>query len=56
MAAAAVLHPLHQFNPMGTGEIPLGRLTINSAERPTLSSILSNSCGSRTVTVPTRVL
>ena len=32
------------------------RLTINSAERSKLSSILSGDCGSRTVTVPTRAL
>ena len=32
------------------------RLTINSAERSALSSILSGSCGSRTVTVPSRAL
>ncbi len=32
------------------------RLTINSAERSKLSSILSGDCGSRTVTVPTRAI
>ena len=32
------------------------RLTINSAERSKLSSLLSGDCGSRTVTVPTRAL
>ena len=32
------------------------RLTINSTERSTLSSILTNSCGSRTVTAPARAL
>ena len=32
------------------------RLTVNSVERSALSSILSDTCGSRSVTVPTRAL
>jgi hypothetical protein len=32
------------------------RLTVNSAERSRLASILSGACGDRTVTIPTRAL
>ena len=32
------------------------RLTVNSAERSELKSILSGDCGSRTVTIPKRAL